>query len=53
MLARRRGIYPILGDRVRDKLLYTMFLFVIWHVLFVEKKIMSKAGVPMLKDLFS
>ena len=52
MLARRRGVYPILGDRVRDKLLYTMFLFVIWHALFVENKIIAKADVPTLKDLF-
>jgi asparagine synthase (glutamine-hydrolysing) len=51
LLNRERGVYPILGDRVRDKLLYAMFLFVIWHRLFMEKRIAAKGDVPSLTDL--
>ena len=51
LLERKRGVYPILGSRVRDKLLYAMFLFVIWHMLFMEKRVFAKGDVPSLTDL--
>lgn len=52
ILQGRMGIYPVLGSRIRDKLLYALLVFVIWHRLFVERKIMKRSSVPGLKDLF-
>lgn len=51
LLAGRSGVFPVVGSRIRDKLLYTLFLFVIWHSLFVEKKVTSKDALPRLGDL--
>ena len=38
LIQKKSGIYPISGSRIRDKLLYFLYLFLIWHDLFIENR---------------
>jgi asparagine synthase (glutamine-hydrolysing) len=51
LINKRKGVYPVIGTRIRDKLLYALFMFTIWNGLFIEKKITHHDDIPPLSEL--
>ncbi|MDY7037119.1 MAG: asparagine synthase (glutamine-hydrolyzing) [Thermodesulfobacteriota bacterium] len=52
LIQKREGVYPLLGTRIRDKLLYAILMFVIWHQLFMDKRLMERSDIPKLGEIF-
>lgn len=51
LFAGKAGVYPVLGERIKDKLLYTVFLFAVWHRLFMENGYQVRNEAPLLSEL--
>ena len=47
----RRGVYPVLGSRVRDKLLFALFMYALWHRVVVEQSFDHATDLPPLDEL--
>ena len=52
LIHKRCACYPVLGSRARDKLLYILMMFVIWHKIFIENQFSNRTDIPDLNDLF-
>jgi asparagine synthase (glutamine-hydrolysing) len=48
----RLGNYPVVGDRIRLKLLYSVFMFLLWHQIFIDNPKQDYRQVS-LKDLIN
>lgn len=50
LLDGRSGIYPILGSRVRDKLLLALLFYVLWYEQFFERGLGHDTIAPTLRE---
>jgi len=53
LIERKAGVYPVLGARIRDKLLYALLLWVIWHRLFIEGATSLGSPAPTMAEMFA
>jgi asparagine synthase (glutamine-hydrolysing) len=47
VLDRKRNVSLILGDRSRAKLLYTVFMFLLWHRIYIESNSAKFEKIPL------
>ena len=53
LLSQELCLLPFIGPRIREKLLYTLFTYVIWHKLFLETRVEADRYAPRLREFMS
>jgi asparagine synthase (glutamine-hydrolysing) len=52
LLEGKAPAYPLIGGRIRDKLLWSLFLLVLWWELFIKRQIWRKEDIPSLQEIW-